>query len=478
MLNKVALLPLAALMLAAACSETPSPYDQPPDGAPRQDGTLPTPDAGPPRKDGAPDPDAAPRKDGAPPLPDGALPPDKGQPGKDSAMHPALYPAGRTQSPITPSVVKRLKAVVAAKTRSSKVFAKVGNSITVSTGFMHCFAGSAVDLAGRTQLAPTVSHFKATVAGGKTPYNRTSLCATSGWPAFKALAGSPSPLSKEVSAISPRFAAVMYGSNDIGYKKIHRYADNMLDITDQLLKEGVIPLLSSIPPRDDSATANADVPRYNAVVRAIAQGRQVPFVDYHRELMPLPKHGLSGDGVHPRSYSGGSCKFTAAALKFGYNVRNLITIQGLHRAKAAALDNKPAPDPPGPARLGRGSQVSPLVMDKLPWSDLRSTKGGPYSKISSYPGCSATQDESGPEYIYRLKVTSTTNIRALVFDRGTVDIDIHLLGATISGQSCIKRAHQQLTATLQPGTYHFALDTFTKGGVPLAGEYIFVVLKE
>lgn len=67
----------------------------------------------------------------------------------------------------------------------------------------------------------------------------------------------------------------------------------------------------------------------------------------------------------------------------------------------------------------------------------------------------------------------------MVFDRGTVDIDLHLLGATPSGASCIKRAHQELSATLQPGTYHMALDTFvSSSGTVLAGEYLFVLLAE
>jgi len=430
-----------------------------------------------PKADGkVPPKDGEPPTDGAPPKPDGKLPP---QP-DGAAPYPAVYPTGRTQSPITAHVAANLVQISKKKARNGKVFSKVGNSITVSTSFLNCFAGSKVDLAGRTQLAPTVSHFKYSV-GGATSWDRKSLCATGGWPAFKALSGTPSPLQQEISAASPRFAVVMFGTNDIGYNNITRYADNMLDITDALIKEGVIPLLTTIPPRDDKASANLEVPRYNAVVRAVAQARQVPMVDYHRELLPLPKHGLAGDGVHPNTYySGGSaaCVFSSTGLTYGYNTRNLITLEGLHRATAVVLDGKQAPDPPGPKRQGDGSPASPIIIDVLPFTDLRNTKGGPYKKINSYPGCKATQDESGPEYIYRYKAASAHSIRAMVFDRGDVDIDVHLLGATISGASCIKRGHNELTAQLQAGTYHFSLDTFIKSGSATAGEYLFVLLKE
>ena len=469
----------ASLAGAVACDEAPSPWSQQDSG--RADGLGPVPDAGVPRADGEPprlDGKVPPPRDGQPPKPDGPKtdgPQKDGPPPKpDAGVYPAVYPTGRTQSPITPHVAATLAKIVKKKTRNSKVISKVGNSITVASTFLNCFSGSSVDLAGRTHLAPTVSHLKPS-------WSRKSLCATSGWPAFKALSGSPSPLAKEIAAASPRFAVVMYGTNDIGYKNITRYADNMLDITDLLIKEGVIPLLTTIPPRDDSATANLEVPRYNAIIRAVAQARQVPLIDYHRELMPMPKHGLAGDGVHPNTYySGGAkaCVFSTTGLTYGYNRRNLITLEGLHRAKAVVVDGKKAPDAAGPKRKGVGSQADPIVIDALPFTDVRNTAGGPYKKISKYPGCNATQDESGPEYIYRYKVTSPHSIRAMVFDRASVDIDVHLLGATVSGASCIKRGHNYITASLKAGTYHFSLDTFVKSGSATAGEYLFVLLKE
>ena len=135
--------------------------------------------------------------------------------------YPALYPTTRKHSPITPFVVQQLKKVLKASTRKDRVFAKIGNSITVSKNFMHCFAGagSNVDLAGRSHLASTITHFKTDLGSGKTPFDRQSLSATVGWSATKALSGAPSPMAQEIKAISPRFAVVMYGSNDIQLKK-------------------------------------------------------------------------------------------------------------------------------------------------------------------------------------------------------------------------------------------------------------------
>ena len=86
----------------------------------------------------------------------------------------------------------------------------------------------------------SLSYFSACVpssaraAGGTTSWNRHSLAAKVGWSAWSALKGTPSPLQKEVAAISPRLAVLMYGSNDIEGKNPFSYANNMLDIVDQL----------------------------------------------------------------------------------------------------------------------------------------------------------------------------------------------------------------------------------------------------
>ena len=466
-----------ALLGLAACEGAPTPLGPHPDAGVRKDGKTPAPDSA--RRDAGPRKDSGRRdravgKDGAPPQKDGAPPkPDAAKP------YPARYPANRTHSPITPFVVNNLKAIAAkGPTQKPRVFAKVGDSITVSKGFLHCYGKSGYDLGSHSSLGPTVQHFKVTVPGGTTPFNRTSLAATVGWSAKAPLSGTPSPLTKELAALNPRFAVLMYGSNDIGWKNIHNYADNMLTIVDQMLKGGVIPLMSTIPARLDATWANAEVPRYNAVVRGIAQARQVPVMDLHRELDKLAGKGLAKDGVHPNALWTGPCNLTAKGLAYGYNTRNLVTLQTLHRVKAALLDGKPAPDPAGPALKGSGSPKAPFVIDGLPFSDLRDTAASPNKTINSYPGCNATQDESGGEYIYRLTLPKATTIRAYVFDRGAVDIDLHLLGSTVSGAACLKRDHKQITAPLKAGTYHLSLDTFVKGGKAQAGEYLLVVLGE
>jgi hypothetical protein len=402
--------------------------------------------------------------------------------GSDGGLRPP-YPSDRTYSPLTPEIVANLQRIASRGAgMHDDVFAKVGDSITVASSFLQCFAGSFVDLGTHGDLAPAVAYFRSGDAAGTNPYQRVSLTATVGWSATSAVAGNPSPLDQEIAAISPRFAVVMYGTNDVGARTIWQYADAMLTIVDDLLGKGILPALSSVPPRDDDAAANLLVPRFNEVVRGIAQGRQIPFMDFHRELMPLPAHGLGPDHVHPNTYLiGGAarpCVLTPDGLQFGYNVRNLLTMQTLSRMHAALQPGATAPDAPLSAPAGDGSPEHPFEIESLPFSDMRDTTRSPNSRFSTYTGCAATQNESGPEFVYRFTTATPVTVRALVFDQGTVDIDVHLLSAP-SPDACLQRNDRELVATLMPGTYYFSLDTFVgSDGVAHPGEYLFLLLQE
>ena len=88
---------------------------------------------------------------------DGALPPDgPGSPDARVTLGPPLYPADRTQSPVTDEIREGLRAVAARDLGlTNDVFAKIGDSHTVSQAFLACLDGPVFDLAGRTELEPT-----------------------------------------------------------------------------------------------------------------------------------------------------------------------------------------------------------------------------------------------------------------------------------------------------------------------------------
>lgn len=396
---------------------------------------------------------------------------------------PARYPGGRTHSPITPYVADRMREIaLLGPEKSQDVFMKTGASSTVSQNTLFCFAGN-YDLGEHQSLQPTLDFFLGGDAAGSTPFDRQSEAARGGHHAGWAISGDPSPVDIEVDLVSPRLAFVHFGANDMGWGDTYGDAllyfhTNMMLLTDGLLDQGVVPVLFGITRRGDYASAQRWVDTWNATIRGIAQVHQVPFVDLYHAIDPLPGHGLAGDGLHLEAYAGGACILDDEGLQHGYNVRNLVALEVLERAAAVLVDEVPGLDDPQDPLLGDGTLDDPYVIDGLPFTDVRDTEveGQPF--VDVYPGCDSTTDESGPELWYRLEVEQTTRIRAAVLDMEGVDIDVHLVDHSATGEGCIERGHHFVEETLEPGTYHFVLDTWVDDdGVEQAGRVLFVLLE-
>ncbi len=402
------------------------------------------------------------------------------------------YTTDLTYSPLTKAIARRLRAIAELNQDflHDDVFIKAGDSITVATQFMTCFAGNNIKLAQNADLASDIGLFKMGDADGTSPFDRASVAAKVGWSADGVLAPAglpPDPsvswLNTEFANVFPRYALVMFGTNDVYSRSIVTFESSMMTIVDDLVGQGVIPILSSVPPNDgtspDAMAANQRVPTFNAVVRAIAQARQLPFIDFWKELEPLPLHGLGPDGVHPAAALSGPCDLTNVGLQYGYNVRNLLSMRSLARVHGVVAGGTPPdPEPSMPAVTGEGSYNKPFVISGFPFSDLRDTSMSSNTRFTRYTGCMSSQDESGPEYVYRLALSSRATVHAYVFPRSPVDIDLHLLSA-LDVAACLKRADKEFTATLEPGTYYFVLDTFVPAdGTPRTGEYLFLLLTE
>ncbi len=433
-------------------------------------------------------PDGNAKDGGAPgdgPLPDGG--PDLAGATSSGA---ARYPHGAVTSPITASVAERLKTIASASaTREPKVFMKVGASGTVSTNLLFCFAGAAqpqytLDLDGRDALQGTIDHFRGGTIGSApdqtTPFDRVTLAAKVGRTASWAISGSPSPLEQEITASNPRFAFVNYGTNDMEQASSYQAAlfpfyDNLSTLLDTLEAGGIVPIVSGLNPRSDKASAALLVPTWDVVTRAIAEERQLPYISLYRVSSPLPDLGLLGDGLHGNvlvdSGKVQPCVFTPDGLLFNYNNRNLLSVAVLDAVKRLVLDGAAAVDVGPTAVGGKGTAADPFVIDALPFSHAFTTSDGE-RLLSTYPGCNATQNEAGPEIYYKLSLPTATPLRALLFDRGAVDVDLHLL----TGASCVERNDRIVERTLPAGEHRIVVDSFVSGGVEHAGRYLLVVV--
>lgn len=265
------------------------------------------------------------------------------------------------------------------------VFAKVGDS---NTEFAPNFYGLAcrrpVNLA--RSLGPTLASFsRARLANpralsGCRPWNsfsRRSATAQAGvyttWPLVKGKdlpdtgywtnpPGCPpegTPLSCEIDAISPRYALVMLGTNDLGMDLFFgiqpgsEIRSRLGKVLVALLARGVVPVLSTIPPVVseeplNQAVFDAGVARSNSGIWKLSRKFHLPMVNLWRSLKApgVINDGLSTDGLHLSVFGAGgalpgvepgpgtfanSVDFSRDGLRFGSNRRNLIWLKSLNR---------------------------------------------------------------------------------------------------------------------------------------------------
>lgn len=129
-----------------------------------------------------------------------------------------------------------------------------------------------------------------------------------------------------------------------------------------------------------------------------------------------------------------------------------------------------------------GDVLHPILIPgdpRLPdYRDARDTTQGPSDVFDLYPGYESL-DESGPEWVYQMRVEQTVDVHASIAfpEPDGVDVDLHLLAdfdpASFdpAAVTVIARDHHELALRLAPGTYYLVLDTYVSGGQPLAGPY-------
>ncbi|MBK8541264.1 MAG: SGNH/GDSL hydrolase family protein [Ardenticatenia bacterium] len=161
----------------------------------------------------------------------------------------------------------------------------------------------------------------------------TGAAAPTAGPPPECAAPDITPLGCEILVTRPAVALVMYGTNDLAAGvDLGSYRHNLDMIVGQLLDAGVIPVLSTIPPRPLNRRANARVSGFNQVAKAVADARGIPLWNFWAQLAgPEMIHsGISGDGIHPSAWRYGG-DFGPQGLRYGYNQRSLGALQMLDK---------------------------------------------------------------------------------------------------------------------------------------------------
>jgi lysophospholipase L1-like esterase len=138
------------------------------------------------------------------------------------------------------------------------------------------------------------------------------------------------PIACELALHRPAIAFIQYGTNDLVLGNPDAFREELASAVDLVVAAHVIPILSTIPPRIDDEMLAARVPRYNAIIRAVAREAHVPVVDFALAMSGFVVPPLKEDGIHPSLYA--------------YRLKNLMVLQTLAKLKRIVLENGP-PDP-------------------------------------------------------------------------------------------------------------------------------------
>jgi lysophospholipase L1-like esterase len=253
------------------------------------------------------------------------------------------------------------------------VFAKVGDSISQSPAFMEQIGCGHYRLSGQPSLRDVIHYFARRPLSGQSSdcgrvnsFSRDSAAtqafAASSWPLTPGASRSAqclaaeSPLGCELRLVRPAWALVLFGTNDVTIGIDIAHVDPLPGFLEQIdrivaatSREGVVPILTTLPPRS-GALEEAATERLNRGLYRLARRRRAPLINLWRGLRTLPNQGLSADGLHPSLYGGPQCvglcdpakcapacqsaNFSPAGLQFGHDLRNLVSLRMLARAAA------------------------------------------------------------------------------------------------------------------------------------------------
>ena len=245
------------------------------------------------------------------------------------------------------------------------IFAKFGDSITRSPSFLIDIGCGVAVLGENSELNNTIeffrqSRFPSSFSMGwcndSNSFTRDSHAAFGGWTADDPLkkfsnpireCPSPhdTPLRCELHLLKPSIALIMFGTNDVDENNPSNFRKKLTKIAQEVQILGVIPVLSTIPPRQDRVVIAERVELYNQIIREIASTLQVPLWDYSLALQArtMKNHGMSSDGIHPNVYKDAQpAVFIEEALRFGFNQRNFTALEVLKKIRAQIQKNGPA----------------------------------------------------------------------------------------------------------------------------------------
>ncbi len=221
-------------------------------------------------------------------------------------------------------------------------FIKVGDCMTHNPYFLIPFGAGEYNLGQYAALQSAIDYFRQSdfdsfaresqaSAGG---FNAASVL-DSLWANPQYCQSGETPLSCEQRIVKPSLALIMFGTNDVFSLNEAQFDYALRQVVVETIRNGTLPVLSTFPQRPEFPDKAV---LFNQIVAQIAGDYDVPLINLWLALQTLPNLGVDPiDTTHMTvPASGAACYFVGDNLQFGFNVRNLLTLQTLNAVIEAA----------------------------------------------------------------------------------------------------------------------------------------------
>jgi lysophospholipase L1-like esterase len=152
-------------------------------------------------------------------------------------------------------------------------------------------------------------------------------------------------LAKMLEQYRPQIVVLMMGTNDVSAgRKLTEFQRDAATAVDAILDTGCLCILSTIPPHPGNPKLSGE---YNEALRELAADRELPLIDYEREILKRRPEDWNGtlmnrDDPHPSAYADGVTSApepTAENLRSsGYLLRGWLSVKKIAEVKREVID--------------------------------------------------------------------------------------------------------------------------------------------
>ncbi len=219
------------------------------------------------------------------------------------------------------------------------VFSKVGDCMTDHWAFLDVIGYKRYNLGNYGYLQDVINYFSVSPRDGVTDsFVAKSQASLNGFnsaavqdPTYadpKFCDKGESPLECEYRLDKPGLAVIMFGTADVLVMTPQQFNYYLRGVIKKTMDRGIVPVLSTFP---ENLAVRDKSRQINQVILTIAQEKGLPLINLQKALESLPNNGIDADSIHLTiPPDGNSGFFTDHYLAtYGYNVRNLLTLQAL-----------------------------------------------------------------------------------------------------------------------------------------------------